>query len=150
MVALVFFSLDRCSKIVILRWLDLESLQVMPAFPPYLRFVMAWNRGVNFGWLSEFDARWMFVGLSLVVSVGLAWWVRRTSGWMMPLAAGMVIGGALGNAYDRVFFGAVADYINMSCCGIDNPYSFNVADVWIFGGALVLIYAIDSRTRQKE
>ena len=69
---------------------------------------------------------------------------------MMPLAAGMVIGGALGNAYDRVFFGAVADYINMSCCGIDNPYSFNVADVWIFGGALVLIYAIDSRTRQKE
>jgi len=57
------------------------------------------------------------------------------------LACGAIIGGALGNAWDRVVYGAVADYLNVSCCGIVNPYSFNVADVWIFGGAAFLVLA---------
>jgi signal peptidase II len=52
------------------------------------------------------------------------------------LGAGLVIGGALGNAVDRVLYGAVADFLNMSCCGIHNPYAFNVADIAIFAGAV--------------
>ena len=44
---------------------------------------------------------------------------------------GAVVGGALGNAFDRVIYGAVTDFLNMSCCGINNPYSFNIADVLI-------------------
>jgi len=43
----------------------------------------------------------------------------------------------------------VADYINVSCCGITNPYSFNVADVWIFGGALFLVLATGSSRHGK-
>ncbi|MDD9978204.1 MAG: signal peptidase II, partial [Boseongicola sp.] len=50
-----------------------------------------------------------------------------------------VIGGALGNVIDRVIYGAVADFLNMSCCGFDNPWSFNVADIAIFVGAAGLI-----------
>lgn len=142
--ALVFFGVDRFSKIAMLRWLDLPSHHDIPVWPPYLQFVMAWNYGVNFGWFSGVDLRWLLVGLSLAISVALLWWVRRARGWLLPMAAGMVAGGALGNAYDRVFFGAVVDYINMSCCGIMNPYSFNVADVWIFVGTMLLVYATDS------
>ena len=50
-----------------------------------------------------------------------------------------LIGGALGNVLDRVLYGAVADFLNMSCCGIENPYAFNVADIAIFAGAFGLV-----------
>lgn len=141
--SLVFFGLDRLSKVVIVQRLDLATLHTLPAWPPYLNFVMAWNKGVNFGLLNGFDARWLLVALSIGASLALAFWARNKSGWPLMLACGAVIGGALGNAYDRVVYGAVADYINVSCCGIHNPYSFNVADVWIFGGAILLVLAND-------
>jgi signal peptidase II len=47
--------------------------------------------------------------------------------------------GALGNVVDRVLYGAVADFLNMSCCGIENPYAFNIADIAIFLGAVGLV-----------
>jgi signal peptidase II len=147
--SLVFFGLDRLSKIVIVERLDLATLHHLPAWPPYLNFVMAWNKGVNFGFLGGFDARWLLVALSIAVSLALAFWARNKSGWPLLLACGAIIGGALGNAYDRIVYGAVADYLNVSCCGIANPYSFNVADVWIFGGALFLVLANDFGRRTK-
>ena len=147
--SLVFFGLDRLSKIVIVERLDLASVHQIPAWPPYLNFVMAWNKGVNFGLLNGFDARWLLVAISIVASIALAFWVRNKSGWPLLLASGAIIGGALGNAYDRIVYGAVADYINVSCCGITNPYSFNVADVWIFGGALFLVLATGSSRHEK-
>ena len=45
----------------------------------------------------------------------------------------------MGNVVDRLIYGAVADFLNMSCCGIENPYAFNVADIAIFAGALGLV-----------
>lgn len=147
--SLVFFGLDRLSKIVIVERLDLASVHQIPAWPPYLNFVMAWNKGVNFGLLNGFDARWLLVAISIIASIALALWVRNKSGWPLLLASGAIIGGALGNAYDRIVYGAVADYINVSCCGITNPYSFNVADVWIFGGALFLVLATGSSRHEK-
>lgn len=142
--ALIAFGLDRLSKIIIVHRLALASVQQIPAWPPYLSFVMAWNKGVNFGFLNGFDARWLLVALSVIASVALTVWARNKPGWMLTLASGAVVGGALGNAYDRVAYGAVADYINMSCCGIHNPYSFNVADVFIFGGVLFLVIGLEA------
>jgi signal peptidase II len=52
--------------------------------------------------------------------------------------AGLLIGGALGNVVDRLLYGAVADFLNMSCCGFTNPYAFNVADISVFFGAIGL------------
>jgi len=148
--SLIAFGLDRLSKVVIVHGLDLASVHRIPVWPPYLNFVMAWNKGVNFGFLNAFDARWLLVAISIVVSIALALWVRNKSGWVVPLAAGAIIGGALGNAYDRVVYGAVADYLNMSCCTINNPYSFNVADVLIFGGAIVLIWGHEAEARRRK
>ncbi|MEC8796836.1 MAG: signal peptidase II, partial [Pseudomonadota bacterium] len=57
---------------------------------------------------------------------------------MARIGAGLLVGGALGNAIDRIVFGAVADFLNMSCCGIANPYAFNVADIAIFAGVFAI------------
>ena len=147
--SLVFFGLDRLSKIIIVQWLDLATVHHLPVWPPYLNFVMAWNKGVNFGFLNGFDARWLLVAISVIVSVALMAWARNKSGWPLLLACGAIIGGALGNAYDRIVYGAVADYINVSCCAIANPYSFNVADVWIFGGVIFLVLSNEFSQRAK-
>ena len=137
--AVVAFGLDRLSKILIIDWLDLASIRVIEILPPYLLFKMAWNKGINFGIFNDLGDGWGLVGVALIVSLGLAIWVRGKSGWIRPLAVGAIVGGALGNALDRVIYGAVADYLNVSCCGLKNPYSFNAADVFIFGGAFMLI-----------
>lgn len=146
--SIVSFGLDRLSKIIIVQWLNLASIQKLSVWPPYLNFVMAWNKGVNFGFLNGFDARWLLVVISITASLALTLWVRKKSGWALALASGAVIGGALGNAYDRVIYGAVADYINVSCCTIRNPYSFNVADVLIFGGAIFLVLGHEAGKKQ--
>ena len=55
------------------------------------------------------------------------------------MLSAMLIGGALGNVIDRLLYGAVADFLNMSLPGWQNPYSFNVADIAIFAGAIGLV-----------
>ena len=137
--AVFVFGLDRLSKILIVHWLDLASVGVIEVRPPYLVLQMAWNKGINFGLLDDHANGWELVVVALVVSLVLTIWGRNQQGWIRPLAVGTIIGGALGNAFDRVIYGAVADYLNMSCCGIKNPYSFNAADAFIFCGAFMLI-----------
>ncbi len=51
---------------------------------------------------------------------------------------------------DRLIYGAVADFLNMSCCGIDNPYAFNVADIAIFAGAIGLVLFTGGSPRGKK
>ncbi|MBY5324370.1 signal peptidase II [Rhizobium leguminosarum] len=143
--ALIAIGLDQISKFVVVQWLDLVSLQVIPVVPPYLVFVMAWNEGVNFGMLSQYGSRWALVAFSLAVSLALVAWARNSRGRTMPVALGFVAGGALGNALDRIIYGAVADFLNTSCCGISNPYSFNVADIFVFLG-VGMILVVGGRT----
>ena len=53
----------------------------------------------------------------------------------------------MGNVIDRFFYGAVADFLNVSCCGINNPYAFNVADICIFIGAVGLAFLADDKKK---
>ncbi len=64
---------------------------------------------------------------------------RDNPGSLVRISTGLLVGGALGNVVDRLVYGAVADFLNMSCCGVDNPFSFNVADVAIFAGAIGMV-----------
>lgn len=140
MIALLVFVLDRITKIWVVEILDLRNRLAIPAWEPWLSFRMAWNRGVNFGLLDFGDAgRWALVALAVAISLGLALWARGRSGWGPVVGTGLVIGGALGNVWDRMTYGAVADFLNMSCCGLDNPFAFNIADAAIFGGVAVLL-----------
>ena len=86
-------------------------------------------------------ARWMLIGLALAVAAYLAWWATRPERRAITaVSCGLLAGGAMGNAYDRIAYGAVADFLNMSCCGIRNPYSFNVADIFVFAGIAGMLY----------
>jgi signal peptidase II len=141
-VAIVTFVLDQLTKLGVVHGLDLINRHEIDVFPPYLVFRMAWNEGINFGLLSHGSdiARWGLIVLALAISAWVVWWMRRERGnvWA-ELSGGLLVGGALGNVIDRIAYGAVADFLNMSCCGIENPYAFNVADIAIFVGALGLV-----------
>jgi len=142
LVALLTFALDQISKWYVVFHLRLIDIGMIDVWPPYLTFRMAWNRGVNFG-LFAHDAdvmRWVLIAVALVISAWALWWLSRTpQGRMACISGGLLVGGALGNVVDRVLYGAVADFLNMSCCGIENPYAFNVADIAIFAGAIGLV-----------
>ncbi len=140
----VFFAIDQLSKWIMLGPLELPQLRSIEILPPYLVFKMAWNDGINFGLLGGYSeySRWILIAIAIVVSIWIALWMKRYVGWLPTLFGGMVIGGALGNAIDRVIYGAVVDFLNMSCCGISNPYVFNLADVFVFVGIFgILIFS---------
>ena len=140
--ALVVAGLDQLSKLIVVRWMDLKTLGVIEVWPPYISFRMAWNRGVNFGLFSGSSdlTRWLLVAVAVAISAWVIWWIaRERPGLPGQLAAGLLVGGAIGNIADRLTWGAVADFLNMTCCGIANPYAFNIADISIFAGALGLV-----------
>lgn len=141
--AAAVLALDQLSKYLVVTVLDLRDLVEFDVLSPYLVFRMAWNYGVNFGLFSDDSPllRWVLILGALVISGLVVSWARRAPDHsLVQLAAGLVIGGALGNVVDRLIWGAVADFLNMSCCGIDNPFSFNIADVAIFAGMAGLIF----------
>jgi signal peptidase II len=136
------FGIDQLSKLGVVHGLDLINRHEIDVLPPYLNLRMAWNYGINFGLLSHGSdlARWGLIVLALVISAWVVWWMRgETGNWKAEFSGGLLVGGALGNIIDRIVYGAVADFLNMSCCGIENPYAFNVADIAIFVGALGLV-----------
>jgi signal peptidase II len=142
LVALCVVALDQITKVAVVFGLDLVNRVEMDVWPPFLVFRMAWNYGMNFGLLAQGSdlGRFVLIAVAVVISVWVWVWVRReNSGWKADVAAGLLIGGAAGNVIDRVLYGAVADFLNMSFCGIDNPFAFNVADVGIFFGAVGLV-----------
>ena len=139
------FFFDQISKWFVVFWLDLISLNSIDVFPPFLNFRMGWNYGVNFGLLgqqSELKSYFLTV-LAIIISGLIMFWIYRTKVTNLQVSFGALLcGGALANAFDRVIYaGAVADFLNMSCCGIYNPFVFNFADVFIFIGAVGLAFS---------
>lgn len=145
--AMSWFVLDQASKYAVLHWAELIDRGMIEVFPPFLMFRLGYNTGINFGLFAggPETTRYILIGMALLIVAWLYWWARngmhRTISF---LSAGAVIGGALANTLDRAIQGAVIDFLNMSCCGIDNPFLFNVADVAIVGGALGLLIFADT------
>lgn len=136
------FGLDQATKFLVVELLDLKTRLAINVLPPLINFRMAWNEGINFGLLSglQIDAmRWILIVISIIVSAWVLWWGRKFTSWFGAFLIGCIVGGALGNTVDRLVYGAVADFLNMSCCGFRNPFSFNVADIAIFIGAFGLV-----------
>nr|WP_325250139.1 signal peptidase II [Amylibacter sp.] len=140
--SLGIFGLDQATKLLVVELLDLKTRLAINVLPPLINFRMAWNEGINFGLLSglQIDAmRWILIVVSIIVSAWVLWWGRNFTSWFGAFLIGCIVGGALGNTVDRLVYGAVADFLNMSCCGFRNPFSFNVADIAIFIGAFGLV-----------
>ena len=138
--ALVFI-IDQGSKFYVVHYLNLKEKKSIDVINPILNFRMAWNKGINFGLFDSGGetSRLILVALSVAISAALLWWVKNSESVVRQYCVALIVGGALGNAMDRIIFGAVADFLNLSCCGIQNPFSFNVADIAIFVGVFSLI-----------
>ena len=140
-VGIAAFLIDQISKYLVVHVLRVAEGNIV-VLPSFLVFKYGENRGINFGLFqgNSDAARWVLIGISLAICLGvLIWLSRTTSTKFMLFCGGLLIGGALGNVVDRVQYGYVLDFLNMSCCGINNPYVFNLADVFIFAGALGLV-----------
>jgi signal peptidase II len=150
--ALLAFMADQISKYLVIHGMELSRVRSIDVLPPLLNFRYGENRGINFGLLDGApDAtRWVLVAFSLIVVAAVFHWVRRYHNtWPMLASAGLLIGGAAGNVIDRLIYGYVLDFLNMSCCGIQNPFVFNLADVFIFAGAIGLV-VLDRSDRAKK
>lgn len=137
------FLVDQASKYFVVHGLNLGEVGRIEVLPPLLNFNMAWNHGINFGLLADSSvlAKWLLIGIALgICGFVYFWMLKDRPGKLGLISGGLLIGGALGNVVDRILYGAVADFLNMSCCGFVNPYAFNVADITIFAGALGLAF----------
>lgn len=137
------FLADQASKYLVVHWMNLRELGEIVVIPGVFNLRMAWNYGVNFGLFAQDSSltRWVLIAIALVISGAVLWWTYRDDGGPRArISAGLLVGGALGNIVDRLLYGAVADFLNVSCCGLNNPYAFNIADIAVFAGALGMVF----------
>ncbi len=120
----------------------LAALKDEVALLPWLNLVLVHNPGAAFGLLSQAGGwqRWFFIAAGVVISGGVAVWLRRAarSGGWLPAGLSLVLGGALGNLWDRIARGAVVDFVDVYYGRFHWP-AFNVADAAISVGAAILI-----------
>ena len=134
--------LDQASKFYIIHIIDLPNKLSIVAVPGFFNLKMAWNEGINFGLFASgnISRRIALILISTLICLGIFLWAVTKKSHFLHLYASAIIGGATGNLLDRILYGAVADFLNFTCCGIQNPYSFNIADISIFLGALGIIF----------
>jgi signal peptidase II len=140
------FAIDQISKYVVIHMMELARIRTIDVLPPLINFRYGENRGINFGLFGGGSevSRWILIILAVVICVAVIVWARKHAhSRLAKISAGLLVGGALANVLDRLIYGYVLDFLNMSCCGIDNPFVFNIADIFIFAGALGLIFFTD-------
>lgn len=138
-IALVVVVLDQLTKI----WASAHLTYGEPVrFTSFFNFTLLYNHGAAFSFLAAQGGwqRWFFTVLAIVVSVFLIVWIARSasSNKREAFALAFILGGALGNLYDRIHFGYVIDFIVVHYQEHFWP-AFNLADSAITLGALVLI-----------
>lgn len=108
---------------------------------PFFNIVLVFNKGISFSILST-DSHLMPYGLAIValaICYFLIKWIQHENNTGIRIGLAMIIGGALGNALDRFFYGAVVDFLDFHIKGYHWP-AFNMADTFICLGAAWIIY----------
>lgn len=138
--AVLACGIDQAHKWWMIEVLDISARQPF-SVAPILDLVLNWNRGISYGWFAHDSrrAQWLLITLSLGVSLWLWSWLARTPRPLTAAALGLIIGGAVANALDRLRFSAVADFF-MFHWQDWNWYVFNLADVAIVAGVALLLY----------
>lgn len=137
-ISLVVLILDRISKVMAQHF-----LVEYDAFPvtSFFNFMLAYNKGAAFSFLGYASGWqvWLFGALAIAVSTSLLVWLQRISykQWWVAIALTLIIGGALGNLWDRISYGHVIDFIQLHTTRLYWPV-FNVADSAICLGAFLL------------
>ena len=142
--AVAALVLDQASKLWLLFVFDIAHRGVVKV-TPFFDLVLAWNVGISFGWFQNdsFLAQAVLTAIKAVAVIVLAIWMARSRNWLATVALGLIIGGAIGNAIDRVVHGWVVDFalFHVQIGGNTfNWYVFNLADVAIVAGVAALLY----------
>jgi signal peptidase II len=137
LIATLVFACDQLSKYWVLKIVNLDERQPIQ-ITPFLDLAMAWNRGVSYGLLTT-HMQGLLVALSLAITIMLVIWLAKADKPLTAASYGLLIGGALGNALDRLLHGAVADFVHLHW-GTFSWYIFNIADIAIVAGVAVLLY----------
>ncbi|BFT29714.1 signal peptidase II [Alteromonas sp. D210916BOD_24] len=150
-ISAVAFILDQLSKYTVMDSMALyQSIQVLPFF----NLTYVHNYGAAFSFLDSAGGwqRWFFTGIAIAVSSVILWWLKQSprSQKMLPIAFSFILGGALGNVYDRLVHGYVIDFLDFYVNNYHWP-AFNIADSAIFiGAALLILDMINSSDKSND
>ncbi|UYZ85150.1 signal peptidase II [Entomomonas sp. E2T0] len=141
-VSVLVIIIDQSTKYWTLNYLPLQ--QMVEVIPNYLAWFHTYNFGAAWSFLADHSGwqKWLFAGIAFIISIVLVIWLTRLKSnketWL-AIALALVLGGALGNLYDRVVLGYVVDFI-LAHWHADYYFpAFNIADTAITVGAAMLI-----------
>ena len=142
--AVVACALDQASKLWLLFSFDLANRGIVH-LTPFLDFVLTWNTGISYGlFQQESDiGRLVLLALKIIGLVVLWIWLARAESRLTALSLGLIIGGGIGNAIDRLAYGAVVDFVlfHVTTASFNFVwYVFNLADAAIVAGVAGLLY----------
>jgi signal peptidase II len=139
-VAALVVLLDQAHKAWMLYIYDIGARGVV-AITPFFDLVLVWNQGISYGLLPQEGilGRLGLILFALGASLALVIWLASLTSKLAAVSIGLIIGGAIGNAIDRVIYGAVADFFSFHVFGLE-WYIFNIADTAIVAGVVGLLY----------
>ena len=142
--AAIALVLDQASKLWLLHVYEIGRRGAVKV-TPFFDLVLAWNTGISYGWLQNDSALGsaLLLTFKAVAVVALAIWMARSHTRLATIGLGLIIGGAIGNAIDRLAYGAVVDFALFHVRigeKIYNWYVFNLADAAIVVGVAALLY----------
>ena len=138
---IVIFTLflDQVSKRIVIE--NIEILANSFEISKFLNLVYVENRGVSFGMFSEHDKSFYFGILSMLVSAYIIYLLVKSNNLIESLGLSLILGGAIGNGVDRLYYGYVIDFIDLHFKNLHWP-AFNFADAFITVGAIVFVVGI--------
>lgn len=142
--AVIALILDQASKLWLLFAFDLGRRGAV-AVTPFFDLVLTWNTGISYGWFQQDGpmGAMVLLGFKIVAVIALTIWMARSKTYLATVGLGLIIGGAIGNAIDRLAYGAVVDFALLHARWGEksfNWYVFNLADVAIVVGVALLLY----------
>ena len=139
MISIFIFFIDFSSKYFLVNYYDLES-KGRVYLSPFLDFILVLNPGISFGILSNGNdiQRWILSFLSILVIFYLYYWSTKSPSRIIKISLFVMIGGALGNVFDRLIYGEVIDFISLHVFDY-YWYVFNIADIAIVLGGLTIL-----------
>ena len=143
-IAVLTVILDQASKLWLLDVFDLAERNRV-AFAPFLDLIVIWNTGISYGLFQQqgLTALWALLAFKVAAVVLLWIWLARASSRLTAAALDLIIGGALGNAIDRLHWPGVMDFVLFhveTASWHFTWYVFNLADVAIVAGVIGLLY----------
>ena len=137
-IILAIFFFDRITKIYLIN-LQTSGVDIDFYIYSFLNFYLVWNTGIGFG-LASMETKIYYHILTtiiVIINIGLMFFLAKSKGIYTYLIA-LIIGGSLGNLFDRIYYYAVPDFIDLHL-GNYHWFIFNVADIFITAGIIGLI-----------